>query len=188
MSSSEKSDIQPIVYTAGGPHNLLQPSAAASLSLPTNVALNEEADGQPISDNERLTNTLQACFTDFLIQQKEQANRLVEELKPKPPLTTDKKTEFWKAYKIIADEYDKEYQEKYSNDLDSSLIFAGLFSAVGSAFIIQIQPEIQPDGTPSLGNNGSYIMGQQVKEGPSSLEALSDSVNLMVYGNGSLTQ
>ncbi|KAJ7833293.1 hypothetical protein B0H13DRAFT_1579305, partial [Mycena leptocephala] len=51
----------------------------------------------------------------------------------------------WTAYKTLADEFDKEFQRKYGNDLDTSLIFAGLFSAVSSAFIIQIQPELQPD-------------------------------------------
>ncbi|KAJ7670383.1 hypothetical protein B0H17DRAFT_884774, partial [Mycena rosella] len=40
-----------------------------------------------------------------------------------------------------------EFKEKYSTDLDTYLIFAGLFSAVSSAFIIQIQPELQPDST-----------------------------------------
>ncbi|KAJ7842453.1 hypothetical protein B0H14DRAFT_2316343, partial [Mycena olivaceomarginata] len=57
----------------------------------------------------------------------------------------DKKTAFWTAYKTLADEFDKEFQRKYGNDLDTSLIFAGLFSAVSSAFIIQIQPELQMD-------------------------------------------
>ncbi|KAJ7474753.1 hypothetical protein FB451DRAFT_954604, partial [Mycena latifolia] len=51
----------------------------------------------------------------------------------------DNKTAFWSAYKTLADEHDKEFQQKYSTDLDTSLIFAGLFSAVSSAFIIQIQ-------------------------------------------------
>ncbi|KAJ7098837.1 hypothetical protein C8R44DRAFT_563850, partial [Mycena epipterygia] len=45
----------------------------------------------------------------------------------------------------LADEFDKEFKEKYGDDLDNSLIFAGLFSAVASAFIILIQPEFQPD-------------------------------------------
>ncbi|KAJ7712085.1 hypothetical protein B0H16DRAFT_1626274 [Mycena metata] len=67
----------------------------------------------------------------------------VEELKQHPPVT-DNKTTFWTAYKTLADEYDKETQRKYGNDLDTALIFAGLFSAVSSAFIIQIQPELQP--------------------------------------------
>ncbi|KAJ7820860.1 hypothetical protein B0H13DRAFT_1558063, partial [Mycena leptocephala] len=57
----------------------------------------------------------------------------------------DTRTAFWTAYKTLADEFDKEIQRKYGNDLDTSLIFAGLFSAVSAVFIIQIQPEFQPD-------------------------------------------
>ncbi|KAJ7659198.1 hypothetical protein DFH06DRAFT_1297346 [Mycena polygramma] len=44
----------------------------------------------------------------------------------------------------VADEHDREFKEKYSTDLDVALIFAGLFSAVSSAFIIQIQPQLTP--------------------------------------------
>ncbi|KAJ7096136.1 hypothetical protein C8R44DRAFT_950832 [Mycena epipterygia] len=76
-------------------------------------------------------------------------NRLqkaVEALQIKVPVT-DTKTAFWNAYKNVADEYDKEFQQRYGTDLDTSLIFAGLFSAVSSAFIIQIQPGIQPTHT-----------------------------------------
>lgn len=35
----------------------------------------------------------------------------------------DKKTTFWTAYKTLADEFDKELQQKYGGDLDTSLIF-----------------------------------------------------------------
>ncbi|KAJ7510905.1 hypothetical protein B0H11DRAFT_1789957, partial [Mycena galericulata] len=49
----------------------------------------------------------------------------------------------------LADEHDKEFQQKYSTDLDTGLIFAGLFSAVSSAFIIQIQPAVASEH-PSL--------------------------------------
>ncbi|KAJ7684079.1 hypothetical protein B0H14DRAFT_3176995 [Mycena olivaceomarginata] len=73
----------------------------------------------------------------------------IEALKQKPQ-SPDKKIAFWTAYKSLADEFDKEIQEKYKDDLDTSLIFAGLFSAVSSAFIIQIQPELQPDPTEAL--------------------------------------
>ncbi|KAJ7273890.1 hypothetical protein C8J57DRAFT_1062889, partial [Mycena rebaudengoi] len=57
----------------------------------------------------------------------------------------DKETTFWNAYKTLSEEYDREFLKKYGTDLDTSLIFAGLFSAVSSAFIIQIQPELQQD-------------------------------------------
>ncbi|KAJ7021834.1 hypothetical protein C8F04DRAFT_1273245 [Mycena alexandri] len=74
--------------------------------------------------------------------------KAVEAMKQQPP-AADNKTAFWTAYKTLADEYDKEIQRKYGNDLDTSLIFAGLFSAVSSAFIIQIQPELQPTPEPT---------------------------------------
>ncbi|KAJ7124353.1 hypothetical protein C8R44DRAFT_619864, partial [Mycena epipterygia] len=57
----------------------------------------------------------------------------------------DPKIAFWDAYKEVADEYDRNLEQKYGTDLDNALLFAGLFSAVSSAFIIQIQPELQPD-------------------------------------------
>ncbi|KAF7348677.1 hypothetical protein MVEN_01386500 [Mycena venus] len=104
----------------------------------------------PPSDNNRLIEVLQTCFADLAKKQEEQANKLhqaVEALKPKVPVT-DRKTAFWNAYKTLADEHDREFQQKYSTDLDTALIFAGLFSAVDSAFIIQIQQEVQPRGTP----------------------------------------
>ncbi|KAF7338839.1 hypothetical protein MSAN_02206800 [Mycena sanguinolenta] len=121
------------------------------------------SDGRFFSDNERLIKTLQACFADLVRNQEEQMKRqdnqarvqeeqavklqqAIEALKPKVPVT-DKKTAFWSAYKTLADEHDREFQQKYSTDLDTALIFAGLFSAVASAFIIQIQPQIQPRGT-----------------------------------------
>ncbi|KAJ7749839.1 hypothetical protein DFH07DRAFT_721126, partial [Mycena maculata] len=65
-------------------------------------------------------------------------------------------TNFWNLYKTLADEHDREFHQKYSTELDTALIFvriapikfqAGLFSAVASAFIIQIQPEITPHHT-----------------------------------------
>ncbi|KAJ7659234.1 hypothetical protein DFH06DRAFT_1297374 [Mycena polygramma] len=71
--------------------------------------------------------------------------KAVESLKSQAPPVTDKKTAFWNAYMKVADEHDKEFKEKYSTDLDLALIFAGLFSAVSSAFIIQIQPQLTPD-------------------------------------------
>ncbi|KAJ7757971.1 hypothetical protein B0H16DRAFT_1689430 [Mycena metata] len=113
-------------------------------SPPPPAASGGNAVLQPLADSERLISTLQDCFANLLKEQKEQTNRLIEELKPKPPPTTDKKTEFWKAYKTIADEYDKDYRE------NMSLTSAGLFSAVDSAFIIQIQPEIQPQGSSQI--------------------------------------
>ncbi|KAJ7113151.1 hypothetical protein C8R44DRAFT_984939 [Mycena epipterygia] len=93
---------------------------------------------------DRLIVALQSCFSDLIRRQEEQADKIhkaLEALKPPAP-TTDHKTAFWNSYMKLADEHDKELQQKYSTDLDTALIFAGLFSAVSSAFIIQIQPLI----------------------------------------------
>jgi hypothetical protein len=46
----------------------------------------------------------------------------IEALKQKPQ-SPDKKIAFWTAYKTLADEFDKEIQPKYGDDLDTSLIF-----------------------------------------------------------------
>ncbi|KAJ7850649.1 hypothetical protein B0H14DRAFT_3137591 [Mycena olivaceomarginata] len=140
MVSDERAAVQPL------PDNPRPVSTTPSnaVPFPGSFLPDENADARVVTDNERLINTLQECFANLLKEQKEQTNRLIEELKPKPPPpTTDKKTVFWNMYKTLADEHDKELLQRYSTDLDTALIFAGLFSAVDSAFIIQIQPEFQ---------------------------------------------
>ncbi|KAJ6489408.1 hypothetical protein DFH09DRAFT_921435, partial [Mycena vulgaris] len=99
----------------------------------------------------------------------------------------DKKTAFWTAYKTLADEFDKEFQRKYGDDLDTSLIFAGLFSAVSSAFIIQIQPELQRDSNATTQTllialvqniTGSTPAGIQIAEetGPATIIVVAQSL------------
>ncbi|KAJ7237248.1 hypothetical protein C8J57DRAFT_1479003 [Mycena rebaudengoi] len=106
------------------------------------------------SDNERLIAALQLGFQEMARRQDEQtrsqheqAGRLqkaIESLKPQAPIP-NKKTAFWNSYMKLADEHDKEFVRKYLSDLDTALIFAGLFSAISSAFIIQIQPELKAE-------------------------------------------
>ncbi|KAF7363951.1 hypothetical protein MSAN_01053400 [Mycena sanguinolenta] len=108
-------------------------------------------EGKSVSDNERLISAVRCGFNELIKKQEEQTtriNRAIEALKP--PRSTDTKTAFWESYMKLADEHDKEFQKKYSNDLDTSLIFAGLFSAVSSAFIIQLQPELGLDPPPII--------------------------------------
>ncbi|KAL0950251.1 hypothetical protein HGRIS_010235 [Hohenbuehelia grisea] len=52
---------------------------------------------------------------------------------------------FWPKYKRVADEYDAGFLKKHSSDLDTALIFAGLFSAVNTTFIVGMQPDLAPD-------------------------------------------
>ena len=74
----------------------------------------------------------------------------------------DPRARFYEDYRKVAEDYDKEYMKKCDEDLNTTLIFvcptyrsdtcvltwiaqAGLFSAVTSAFVIQVQPGLQPD-------------------------------------------
>ena len=73
----------------------------------------------------------------------------------------DHQAQFYQAYRKVAEEYDKEFLKKYEEDLNTTLIFvsfvsnftervlissqAGLFSAVASAFIILVDPQLKPD-------------------------------------------
>ncbi|OAX39724.1 hypothetical protein K503DRAFT_689012, partial [Rhizopogon vinicolor AM-OR11-026] len=53
----------------------------------------------------------------------------------------DVPSKFWATYKKISSEYDDDMLERCNGNLDSLLIFAGLFSAVNTTFIIAMQPD-----------------------------------------------
>ncbi|KAJ7362286.1 hypothetical protein DFH08DRAFT_1073522 [Mycena albidolilacea] len=107
---------------------------------------------------DRLIQVLQLGFADLagnqkeqLREQKEQAQRLYEAIGTvRPKAKSDKTIEFWNAHKILMDEHDKEFKDRYSTDLNTGLVFAGLFSAVDSAFIIQIQPQVQDQSAETI--------------------------------------
>jgi hypothetical protein len=77
------------------------------------------------------------------------------------PTPEDHRARFYAEYHKEAEEYDKEFMKQYDEDLNTTLIFvgfvrcsvmhmltcvqAGLFSAVASAFIIEINSELKPD-------------------------------------------
>jgi len=82
-----------------------------------------------------------------------------------PLRTNDTRADFFAIYRRESEEFDRDYARKYDEDLNTSLIFvschrpllapsvcanlrnaqAGLFSAVCSAFIIDVQPKLEPD-------------------------------------------
>ena len=87
---------------------------------------------------------------------------MLEKLKvSSEPPEVDKRRHFYNMFNREADEYDRDFHQKYHDDLNTTLIFvswfqrrwcpvltrmqAGLFSAVASAFIIDIQQELRPD-------------------------------------------
>ncbi|KAF9779229.1 hypothetical protein BJ322DRAFT_1013612, partial [Thelephora terrestris] len=62
-----------------------------------------------------------------------------------PIKSDDPRLDFYTIYKREATDYDVDYVKKYDEDLNTTLIFAGLFSAVSSAFVIDIYSKLQPD-------------------------------------------
>lgn len=57
----------------------------------------------------------------------------------------DAKSRFWATYTREATDHDGEFLEKYQSDMDIVLIFAGLFSAVNTSFIVNMQSNLNPD-------------------------------------------
>ncbi|KZP05746.1 hypothetical protein FIBSPDRAFT_765476, partial [Athelia psychrophila] len=51
----------------------------------------------------------------------------------------------WSLYSVHAEKVDKERMESWKGDMDGILIFAGLFSAVVTAFIIESYQNLQQD-------------------------------------------
>ncbi|KIJ52473.1 hypothetical protein M422DRAFT_243257 [Sphaerobolus stellatus SS14] len=54
----------------------------------------------------------------------------------------DIESRFWTTYEQVAKQYDAEFLERHNAELDASLIFAGLFSAVSSTFIVQMEQDL----------------------------------------------
>ncbi|KAI0310310.1 hypothetical protein OF83DRAFT_1295902 [Amylostereum chailletii] len=54
-------------------------------------------------------------------------------------------TDIWEDYLVHADERDKARAERWREDMDGILIFAGLFSAVTTAFVVDAYKNLQPD-------------------------------------------
>jgi len=80
-----------------------------------------------------------------------------------PPIKTkDARADFYAAYQRESSQYDHDYVKKYDEDLNTTLVFvsshcpqflpvvtnwgtkAGLFSAVSSAFVIEVQSKLEP--------------------------------------------
>ncbi|KAH7908577.1 hypothetical protein BJ138DRAFT_340116 [Hygrophoropsis aurantiaca] len=59
----------------------------------------------------------------------------------------DSRSRLWATYRREAKEFDDEFLEKYRDDMDIVLIFAGLFSAVSTTFITSMQSNLSPDAT-----------------------------------------
>ncbi|KAG8917989.1 hypothetical protein FRC02_002734 [Tulasnella sp. 418] len=61
------------------------------------------------------------------------------------PVTISDHTQFWSTYDRVASALDRELINAWNDSLDVLLIFAGLFSAINTAFIIESYKGLQPD-------------------------------------------
>ncbi|KAG8898940.1 hypothetical protein FRB99_007028, partial [Tulasnella sp. 403] len=61
------------------------------------------------------------------------------------PVTIDAETAFWITYNTEAEAFDREHLDAWNKTLDVLLIFAGLFSAINTAFILESYQGLQPD-------------------------------------------
>ncbi|KAH7906337.1 hypothetical protein BJ138DRAFT_1016407, partial [Hygrophoropsis aurantiaca] len=87
----------------------------------------------------------------------------------------DPRSRLWAIYRREAKEYDESFLERYKDDMDIVLIFAGLFSAVSTTFITSIQSNLDQDPTAITNtllmqivhaNNASAFAGQNLELPP----------------------
>ncbi|TDL14155.1 hypothetical protein BD410DRAFT_757366 [Rickenella mellea] len=63
----------------------------------------------------------------------------------KAPDLTDPSSRIWGPYLELAEKYDKDLVESWRDDMESLLIFAALFSASVTAFVIESYQALQED-------------------------------------------
>ncbi|KAG1815047.1 uncharacterized protein BJ212DRAFT_1431659, partial [Suillus subaureus] len=73
----------------------------------------------------------------------------------------DDRSRFWELYGQVAEEHDSDFLERYFKDMDSILLFSGLFSTVSSSFIVAMESSLSPD--PS--NTTNALLTQLVQIG-----------------------
>ncbi|KAJ6563400.1 hypothetical protein DFH09DRAFT_1477281 [Mycena vulgaris] len=132
-SAHSESSVLPVLVDAGRPTSTFPNEGQSDTQILTGAMKDfiEELRANHIEQSKSLQAVLDRWSTVGNVEQ---------------PSKGDLKTTFWMTYKTLAANFDEEMLEKYRNDLDTSVVvFAGLFSAVSSAFIIQIQPQLQPD-------------------------------------------
>ncbi|KAG1820659.1 hypothetical protein EV424DRAFT_1322923, partial [Suillus variegatus] len=57
----------------------------------------------------------------------------------------DNRYRFWGLYGQVAAEHDQKFLDRYTNDMESILLFSGLFSTVSSSFIVAMESNLSPD-------------------------------------------
>ncbi|KAG8936229.1 hypothetical protein FRC03_008396, partial [Tulasnella sp. 419] len=82
------------------------------------------------------------------VDDKQEAEYALLILGPKKlPPDIDDEAQFWSTYDRVSTAFDREFLDAWNKSLDVLLIFAGLFSAINTAFIIESYKSLQPDPT-----------------------------------------
>ncbi|TCD60139.1 hypothetical protein EIP91_010678 [Steccherinum ochraceum] len=74
-----------------------------------------------------------------------------------PKGAADKWGRFWTLYKEAADEYDQEFLERYRTDMNTSMVFSGLFTAVSATVASMTVSTLGPDP-----NAATHVLLQNV--------------------------
>ncbi|EUC59418.1 transmembrane protein, putative [Rhizoctonia solani AG-3 Rhs1AP] len=85
------------------------------------------------SDNGRAS----TAFANGVKDSKEEFDEYGAELEPEARV--------WKTYVTVADKFDKEQVEGWNSSLDVTLIFAGIFTAICTAFVIESAKSLKED-------------------------------------------
>ncbi|KAG8919580.1 hypothetical protein FRC02_001552 [Tulasnella sp. 418] len=114
-----------------------QPGAleAEELSLPTKSLLEKEVDKVKDETPHRNTESI-----------KEEGHKCAPKLVPNQVSgTINDHAQFWTTYDRVSGAFDREFIDAWNKSLDVLLIFAGLFSAINTAFIMESYKGVKPD-------------------------------------------
>ncbi|THH29160.1 hypothetical protein EUX98_g5022 [Antrodiella citrinella] len=113
-----------------------QPAAHAAAPKATNVHGSDKQSSETSFGNDSMRQLHQLLVT---------ALQIIIQTSPAHRANTDVRAQFWKTYKTESEEFHIDFLRKYTDEMDSSLIFSGLFSAVNATFIAMMQPNLNAD-------------------------------------------
>ncbi|KAG8869849.1 hypothetical protein FRB97_000691, partial [Tulasnella sp. 331] len=110
--------------------------------------------------------------------------RYLSRSKPKEPSSFGSVDDFWIKYDALADKFDKEMLHRLNTDLDVLLIFAALFSAVNTAFIVPAMSALSPNST----DRTNYLLQHLILNGITPFVTPSDLIMPFSAGRRSIRQ
>ncbi|KIO33007.1 hypothetical protein M407DRAFT_65952, partial [Tulasnella calospora MUT 4182] len=99
--------------------------------------------------------------------------------------------DFWKRYDTVADSHDRKLSKQLNDNLDVLLIFAGLFSAINTAFISLTMSALSPSPTTEtnallrllISGADSKTLAAFDQSKPFSPEVISIAINCLLYAS-----